>query len=55
MCSSCYMYLYKGGIVNSLEHLTDEIREDYDGFLTEIDAITYYAYRQVSIVNIKNV
>ena len=50
------LYVYnKGNVVNSLEHLTDEIRDDYDQFLTEIDAITYYAYRQVSIINIKNI
>lgn len=36
-----------GGVISRMEHLTDEIRDDYDQFLSEVDAVTFYAHRQV--------
>ena len=39
-----------GGVINTLDNLTDDIRDEYEDFLTQVDEITYYQLCQVSIV-----
>ena len=38
-----------GGVIDTLDNLTDEIRDEYEDFLTQVDEITYYQLCQVSI------
>ena len=47
----CVIFII-GGVINTLQNLTDEIHDEYNIFLNELDVISYYAHRQVIIIKI---